>query len=99
MPVDERGARRYDWAAVQRYYDEGHSVREFMAAFGFTSQTWHAATKRGAIVTRPQRTPTDEIFAIGPLRNRANLKRRLLAEGLKPALCAECGIATWRDRR
>lgn len=98
MPVDERGARRYDWAAVQRYYDEGHSVRECLAAFGFASQTWQAAMKRGAIVTRPQRTPTDKIFAIGPLRNRANLKRRLLAEGLKPAQCAECGIAEWRGR-
>lgn len=98
LPVDERGARRYDWAAVQRYYDEGHSVRECLAAFGFASQSWQAAMKRGAIVTRPQRTPTDEIFAIGPLRNRANLKRRLLAEGLKPAQCAVCGIADWRGR-
>jgi DNA-binding CsgD family transcriptional regulator/5-methylcytosine-specific restriction endonuclease McrA len=97
-PVDERGARRYDWAAVQRYYDEGNSVRQCLAAFGFASQTWHAAVKRGAIVTRPHTTPTDEIFAIGTLRDRANLKRRLLAEGLKPALCAECGIQDWRGR-
>ena len=26
--IDDRCARRYDWDAVQRYYDEGHSVRE-----------------------------------------------------------------------
>jgi DNA-binding CsgD family transcriptional regulator len=99
MPVDERGARRYDWAAIQRYYDEGHSVRECLAAFGFASQTWQAAMKRGAIVTRPQRTPTEEIFAIGPLRNRANLKRRLISEGLKPPICATCGIAEWHGQR
>ena len=47
-PVDERGARRYDWVAVQRYYDEGHSVRDCVAQFGFSRQTWHAAVQRGA---------------------------------------------------
>jgi IS30 family transposase len=29
--VDARCARRYDWAAVQTYYDAGHSVRECQA--------------------------------------------------------------------
>ena len=28
QPIDERCARRYDWDAVQRHYDAGHSVRE-----------------------------------------------------------------------
>jgi DNA-binding CsgD family transcriptional regulator len=32
QPVDERCARRYDWSAVQRYYDAGHSVRECIEA-------------------------------------------------------------------
>jgi transposase-like protein len=27
VPEDERFARRYDWAAIQRYYDDGHSIR------------------------------------------------------------------------
>src|SRR5688572_30780835 len=50
-PVDERGARRYDWAAIQRYYDEGHSVAQCVAHFGFSRQTWSAAVQRGAVVT------------------------------------------------
>ena len=50
---DQRCNRRYDWAAVQRFYDDGHSARECQGHFGFTSQTWHAAMPRGAIVTRP----------------------------------------------
>src|SRR5690242_16531459 len=32
--TDERFARRYDWDAVQRFYDAGHSVRECVKAFG-----------------------------------------------------------------
>ena len=96
LPIDERGARRYDWNAVQRFYDEGHSVRECVATFGFSHETWQSARKRGAIVTRPQRTPPEVMFAVGQLRNRGNVKRRLLAEGLKPAACATCGISKWR---
>lgn len=98
LEVDERAARRYDWSAVQRYYDEGHSVRECVKAFGFTSQTWQAAQKRGAVVTRPQKTPSEQPFVAGRLRNRGNLKRRLLAEGLKLPVCAACGIEGWRGR-
>jgi DNA-binding CsgD family transcriptional regulator/5-methylcytosine-specific restriction endonuclease McrA len=95
LPVDERGARRYDWPAIQQYYDEGHSVRECVKAFGFSHETWNAAKKRGAILTRPQRTPNEELFVVGLPRNRANLKRRLLIEGLKPNSCAVCGITDW----
>jgi len=98
LPVDERGARRYDWTVVQRFYDDGHSVRECIAAFGFGHKTWQGAMKRGAIVTRPQRTPTDELFVAGHLRNRGNLKRRLIGEGLKPPICAACGVADWRGK-
>ena len=96
VPVDERGARRYDWQAVQRFYDHGHSVRECVAMFGFSHETWQAARRRGAIVTRPQRTPSELMFSAGKLRNRANVKRRLLVEGLKPPSCANCGISEWR---
>src|SRR5690242_11220187 len=38
--------RRYDWAAVQAYYDEGHSYRECRAKFGFNPNSWHKATLR-----------------------------------------------------
>jgi ribosomal protein L13E len=93
LPVDERGARRYDWQAIQRYYDDGHSVRECVKAFGFSHESWSSAKKRGAIATRPQRTPKELLFVAGKPRNRANLKRRLLADGLKPDRCAICGIS------
>ncbi len=96
-PIDERCARRYDWAAVQRYYDDGHSVRECIDVFGFSSASWFEAVKRGAIVARPAALPIAELLAPGTYRGRYNLKLRLLREGLKENRCERCGLAEWRD--
>jgi DNA-binding CsgD family transcriptional regulator len=95
-PVDERCARRYDWDAVQRYYDGGHSVRQCMESFGFSSASWFDAVKRGAIVPRPAATPIEALLAPGTYRGRYNLKLRLLREGLKENRCARCGLTEWR---
>jgi len=95
-PVDERGARRYDWEAIQRYYDLGNSVEQCQRAFGFAKQTWHVAMKRGAIVTRPHAMPIDELCVNGVPRGRGNLRQRLIAAGLLQPLCAECGLSEWR---
>jgi hypothetical protein len=95
-PVDERCARRYDWAAVQRYYDAGHSVRQCIQSFGFSSASWFEAVKRGAIVPRPSATPMADLLAPGTYRGRYNLKLRLLREGLKENRCERCGLTEWR---
>jgi DNA-binding CsgD family transcriptional regulator len=97
-PVDARCARRYDWEAIQGYYDLGHSVRDCQAQFGFSRQTWHAAVKRGVIAARPAALPMDELLVAGTYRSRHNLKLRLLKEGLKAERCEECGLAEWRNR-
>jgi 5-methylcytosine-specific restriction endonuclease McrA len=89
--------RRYGWAAVQAYYDAGHSVRECVAHFGFSRKTWHDAVNRGAVTSRPAAMPLAELLIEGP-RGRHNIRRRLIAEGVKAASCEECGIAEWRDR-
>lgn len=94
--IDERCARRYDWEAVQRHYDEGHSVRECMNAFGFTSASWSDAVKRGAILPRPGATPMSELLVAGAYRGRNNLKLRLIKEGLKASSCERCGLVDWR---
>jgi DNA-binding CsgD family transcriptional regulator len=98
-PVDSRCARRYDWSAVQEYYDRGHSIRECIAQFGFSSQTWHSAVARGAVVARPAKMPSERFFAAGVHRSRTYLKSRLLAEGLKQPQCESCGIGEWRGER
>jgi hypothetical protein len=97
-PVDALAARRYDWSAVQAYYDDGHSVRECQLVFGFSRQTWHAAAARGAIAPRPHELPLDALLVAGVLRGRRNLKTRVLRAGLKQNRCENCGIEEWRGR-
>jgi DNA-binding CsgD family transcriptional regulator len=97
-PIDERCARRYDWKAVQRYYDEGHSVRACMEAFGFCSASWTSAVRRGDLVARPSATPLPELLVADTYRGRNNLKTRLLSNGLKEGRCERCGIGEWQGR-
>jgi DNA-binding CsgD family transcriptional regulator len=94
-PVDDKCSRRYDWSAVQRYYDEGHSVRDCVKAFGFALSSWSAAVARGAIVPRPRARSLDEMFAPNSHRHRRNLKLRLIAEGIKEGRCELCGTSEW----
>jgi hypothetical protein len=94
LPPDERFNRRYDWAAVQRYYDEGHSVRDCIAHFGFSSASWFDAAKRGAVRARPHGMPIEELLA-HPGRNRNHIKLRLIRGGLKDGVCERCGINEW----
>jgi DNA-binding transcriptional ArsR family regulator len=98
-PVDERGARRYNWAAVQDFYDDGHSAADCVARFGFSRQTWSAAVQRGAIVTRDWVLPLDRLLAADTYRSRNNLKNRLIRAGIKENRCEECGLSQWRGRR
>jgi hypothetical protein len=94
-PPDERFARRYDWAVIQAAYDTGLSVRQCAARFGFNKASWSKAVRRGDIVPRPQELPIEELLVAGKKRGRENLKRRLLAAGLKEDRCERCGIAEW----
>lgn len=94
--IDERCNRRYDWPAVQRYYDEGHSISDCQLHFGFARTTFTDAVKRGAIVTRPQTAPLELYLVRGRRTNRTHLKGRLLSAGLKDNRCEECGLTSWR---
>jgi len=96
-PKSEICALRYDWEAVQRYYDEGHSVRQCMKHFGFSSAAWTDAVNRGALVARPQSMPLGKLLVHHP-RSRRNINLRLLAAEIKEARCEECGISEWRDQ-
>jgi DNA-binding transcriptional ArsR family regulator len=97
-PVDERGARRYDWDAVQRFYDEGHGVRDCIERFGFSRQTWHAAVTRGAVVPRAFPMPLHRLLVAGTYRSRHNVKLRMLGAGVKESRCELCGLTEWRGR-
>lgn len=97
-PIDERCARRYDWASIQTYYDAGRSARECARTFGFSLESWHAARLRGQITTRSAAMPLDELLVRDRHRSRQNIKRRLLAEGLKSPICEHCLAQTWLAR-
>jgi 5-methylcytosine-specific restriction endonuclease McrA len=88
--------RRYDWREVQAYYDEGHSVRQCQAKFGFSTETWHKACKRGEMKSRPFVMPIAALL-VGR-RNRTHVKGRLLRAGLLENQCAECGLSEWRGK-
>ena len=85
--------RKYDWAAIQCYYDEGHSIRECSREFGFVSRAWHKAKVRGEIRPRPQKR--DILLVLRNAKSRTNVKRRLLCEGLLEPRCSWCGISSW----
>lgn len=97
-PRDERCNRRYDWAAVQAYYDEGHSIAECRKRFGFSTQTWNAARLRGDVVSRPLAPPLDLLLVKGVRRTSYHLKNRLIAAGLKRNCCEICGVTEWLER-
>ncbi len=49
-------ADRYDWSAVQRYYDEGHGFVECAEPrFGFSHTAWVKAIQRGELRAKPAR--------------------------------------------
>ena len=90
--------KRYDWEEVQRYYDAGHTVRECREHFGFANQTWNNAVKRGDVRARARAIPLTELLKHGPVRNRLNIKFRLIRAGLKDGTCEACSIGDWRGR-
>jgi hypothetical protein len=96
---DARFAARYDWKVVAGFYEEGRSVKECMARFGFSMSAWADAIARGDVTPRPRAIPADELLSGVRTASRGQLKRRLLAEGLKDERCERCGVSDWRGRR
>jgi transcriptional regulator with XRE-family HTH domain len=96
LGVPPQRQRKHDWAAVQAYYDEGNSVRQCAAHFGFSLKSWHAARLRGDLTSRPQAMPMEELLA--GVRGRGHLKGRLLKAGLKRNNCEICGLNQWMGK-
>jgi transposase len=96
LKIDAKASRRYDWTIVQAYYDAGHTVRECQQRFGFSSASWTHAVRRGDAVARPSAMPIDQLLR--GRRDRTHLKGRLMKAGLLAAVCATCGIKSWRGR-
>lgn len=87
-------ANRYDWKAVQSYYDKGHSIKKCMDHFGFYPKTWQKAIERGDVVSRgsPPLLPLEE------LKSRGTVRKRIINQNLLPYKCSICGISKWRGK-
>ena len=90
------GNPRYDWAEVQRFYDNGNSYRACRVQFGFCAASWTDAVHRGVLRARARAKPIARVLVES--RNRSNVKLRLLQEGLLINRCIECGISDWRGK-
>ncbi len=88
--------RKYDWAAVQAYYDQGHTYRQCKAHFGFEAASWTKAVRRGELKARARAWPLDAV--LNKAKNRSTVKRRLLEAGILSNRCEWCGITEWRGR-
>jgi hypothetical protein len=88
--------RRYDWAAVQAYYNEGHTYRQCREKFGFSAGSWQKAVKRGELQPRAPGKPIAELLRAG--KGRYNIKARLLRAGILRNQCRECGLTEWLGR-
>jgi 5-methylcytosine-specific restriction endonuclease McrA len=87
--------RKYDWAEVQGYYDEGHGYRQCRKRFKFCAASWTNAVKRDEIRPREFGMPISELLS-NPNRNRKHVKARLIRAGLLKNSCDLCGLNHWR---
>jgi DNA-binding CsgD family transcriptional regulator len=77
---------RFDWEAIQRYYDDGHTIDECKERFGVSYGAWDKAVTRGDLVTRPR---SDGQLAL----KTQDRVESLLAGGLRPAeIARELGL-------
>lgn len=91
------GARkRYNWSAIQRYYDDGNSYRRCMEEFGFTPAAWAKAVRKGKLRARARRLSLEDLYA--KQRCRHTVKRVLLEAGILCNVCDECGLGEWRGK-
>jgi HNH endonuclease len=89
-------ARRLGYAingGIHRFL-RGHVVRLGLDTSHFTGQAW----ARGASFPGRRARPLSEILVERSTAASAGLRRRLIAEGLKPAHCELCGITEWRGQ-
>jgi Trp operon repressor len=75
-----RGSR-FDWQAIRRYYDVGHSIADCCRRFGMSRGAWDRAVTRGDVVPRPQATP--------PPSETRKAVERLLEDGMSQAKIAQ----------
>ena len=86
-------SNKFDWITVQKYHDNGHTVKECKALFGISSAGWYKARVRKQIVSRRRQRD------FSTLRGRTSIRRRILTNKLLPYKCSKCGIKEWNKEK
>lgn len=96
---DKRRTRRYDWNKIQEYYDSCQSSRKTAGHFGLALWSLQKAAKRGDLIMRaPNKLTIEQLLVAGVGRNRWEVRRRLIAEGILEDKCAICDLKEWKGR-
>lgn len=90
----------YNWAEINDYHHQGHTLSECREKFGFSNGAWGKAAKTNKILVNAEnrQTPIDVLLTPGLNRSRSNIKRRLLDAGLIEKKCFFCGITDWQGK-
>jgi hypothetical protein len=91
-----KGFFKYDWPAIQRYYDEGNGYQKCRDRFGFAKDTWVKAIQCGRVLPRSRKWSLDAVLRDS--RSRYTVKRRLIEAGILRNVCDECGLSEWRGQ-
>ena len=87
---------KYDWVAVQQFYDQGHPYQACRVRIGVGPASWTKAVQRGDITPRPRLAPISEVLIRS--RSRTTIKRRLIQAGILSNACDDCGLREWRGK-
>ncbi len=73
---------------------KAHVVHRRLDTSHFTSQGW----AKGLKFPGRRTTPLEELLVNGSTATSSDIRRRLIAEGLRPAKCELCGLEEWYGR-
>jgi hypothetical protein len=91
---DDRRAK-HDWVAIRLYYESGKSMRQCAKLYGFCTEAWSKAVRRGDILPRPNGVPLEKLLS-GERLSKRRIKTRLQSAGILRNECSCCGLREWR---
>lgn len=101
-PLCPEAANRYDWSAIQAFYDADatRNTKSISAAFGVTTDSITKAVARGDLRLRPTIVQSIINGTYTGKYNRYKLKERLIKDGVFEHVCAECGLQPeWNGKK
>ena len=74
-------------------------IKQHVQRLGLSTEHWQGQAWRKGVRTPPKPPrPIEQVLVIGRLENSADLRNRLLRDGLLERRCDECDIEAWRGK-